>query len=181
MKLSKGQGMSLFIVTVAATQNNSDLFINDQEIQFVLAEKSDKPIINLNAETVLSWVKKATTIEDVRRLGYEVTLLFSSDRFNIYAYYEVNNTDIILTAIAGETQITSVVAPAEFLIPDKIGMVCDSYLLDDMWVRPNAELVGDTILGYAGEDGKMLTDDSLVQIITKASLGDYADYVWVYD
>lgn len=169
------------VVTVTSTQTSSDLFISDQELLFALAEKSDKPIINLSAETILSWVKKATTIEDVRRLGYDVTLLFSSDRFNIYAYYEINNTDIILTAIVGETQITSIVAPAEILVPDKIGTVCDSYLWGDVWVRPNAELVGHTILGYAGKDGKMLTDDSLVQIMTKASLGDYADYVWVYD
>lgn len=163
------------VVTVTSTQTSSDLFISDQEILFVLAEKSDKPIINLNAETLLSWVKKATTIEDVRRLGYEVSLEFSSPRQDVYEEYGIENTDVKLESIWETTYITSILAPAEMLIPEYIGKPGNEFYIDGVLVIPNATAYGNPLVQYGWDNDDIITKDTPVLIITEVSFNTAVD------
>ncbi len=157
------------VIRLRLTQKNSDLFIEDQKIKFVLTDKSDKPIINIDAETIFSWVKNATTIEDIRRLGHEVSLEYSSPRMNVDEHYGIKNTDIKLFSIWDSTCITSILAPAELLIPDYIGKPGNQFYIDEVLVIPNATNYGNTFVPYGWENDDIITKDTPVLVVTETS------------
>ena len=152
---------------------------DDQEIKANLEKKSSKPVDNLDAETILSWVKKPTTIEDVNRLGCEVSLEFSSPRMDVYEWYKIENTDIRLMSIWDTTNITSILAPAELLIPEHIGTRGNEFYINDVLVIPNATGYGNPFVPYGWNNDDVITKDTPVLVITEVSFNTaVADGGW---
>ena len=169
-------------ILLKTTENVSEMYIDVKYVSFNLSEKSDKPLVNISSDNILEWVKKSTTIEDLNRLGYETYLFYTPGKWLNYNIYKIKNIEEIqlITPRYDDTHILSIIAPADILIPDKIGETCYSFFIDNVFVQPNANDKGDTWLPYYGQEGLVLSKESLVVVASEASL-NVSDYLNLYD
>lgn len=168
---------SILRLSIKTENKNSENYISDQEVAFYLSEKSDKPIMSLDAKTLFSWVKTPTTIQDVKRFGYDAILEYSSPRMNIFEHYRIKNTDVQLASVWESINISSIRAPAELLIPEYIGQPGDPFYIEDVLVIPNATDYGNTFIPWGNENNAAIKKDTPVLILSEksvnAALGDY--------
>lgn len=162
-------------LSIKTDEINSENYISNQEIAFDLSEKSDKPILSLDAKTLFSWVKTPTTIQDVKRLGYDVILEFSSPRMDIYEYYKIKNTDIQLASVWESINISSIRASADLLIPEYIGQPGTPFYIEDVLVIPNATAYGNTFIPWGNENNAIIKEDTPVLILTEKSVNAVLD------
>ena len=115
-----------------ASENNTEFF-------FDLTEKSSQPIIQINSEMLLNWLKEEITIERIVALGYELECVEIYDRTGSNRLYRIQYTEIYLDIYGYVEQfdiygkdadgnftdgrLYGVTAPAEIIAPSKIGNV----------------------------------------------------------
>ena len=135
-----------------------------------MSEKSNKPIDVIDVETILSWVKDSTTIEDLENSGYEVDLEWEPTHMVCYSWYKIENTDIQLNTLWGGTEITSIVVPARLIVPERIGKTGNKFYIDNVLVLYESTdyFEGMFISGSWGECD-VVKSDSKVLLISKES------------
>lgn len=138
--------------------------IGNQNVEFKLSDKTDKPaILQVTSELLLSWLKTPTTADDITSLGFELERDNNSEItagggvLSNANLYRIANTDIQLFFYAkdlsnqkvlyenggkGDKQIVcAVFANAEYLLPNKINNSCEVYIEDDTLFVPGGSLM----------------------------------------
>lgn len=182
-------------LSVKTTTKNSDVGMGDFDTSFLLTQKSDKPFgTTLDRETLLSFVKGKTTLNDLKRAGFEVVLERQLDRSANSNAYRIKNTDIFLAVYnydvsqytnssesfenfqLNEPAVFAISAPASVIISDKIGEVIDPYVDDNILYVPDGEIT--TYYGKVGFDSPYppkasdIKDDTVVGFTSKNILGE---------
>lgn len=142
----ENEGLSLTITPDSAQPEN---------VYFSLSDKSDKPQQNkITAETILSWLEKKTTDKELKALGYDITHLRPLYKDAGSSLYRIDNTEIELAMFDYDISLTdsfysdeftesedllafAYSAPAEILIPDKIGQTTRPFVEGDILYLPN--------------------------------------------
>lgn len=158
-------------VSVKTEEQNADNHIDDCEVQFNYADKSDAPITkNINRELLLSWLKKGVSRDDIIAQGYEPEYTTQLGNGNAGNLYQIKNTDVKVEvndfANNNILSVMSLMAPAKLIIPDAIntkvryinkdGILYIPYGESGMGVRPTKDT------------GNTITDDTMVAATSKA-------------
>ena len=158
-------------VSVKTEEQNADNHIDDCEVQFNYADKSDAPITkNINRELLLSWLKKGVSRDDIIAQGYEPEYTAQLGNGNAGNLYQIKNTDVKVEvndfANNNILSVMSLMAPAKLIIPDAIntkvryinkdGILYIPYGESGMGVRPTKDT------------GNTITDDTMVAATSKA-------------
>lgn len=132
--------------------------VGDLDVSFLLNQKSDKPIeAPIDAQTLIGWISKKTTESDLRRQGYEFSFVEYLERNGAESLYKIDNTDVEFTLYnydaskavsraredsypVNDKIIFSVSAPAEILLPDKIGSSTEPFVENDVLYFPCSTL-----------------------------------------
>lgn len=155
-------------VSIKTEEQNGDNHIDDCEVQFNYADKSDAPITkSIDKELLLNWLKKGASINDVKAQGYEfeyLKLIIRQYTDAAGGLYQIKNTDIQIEV--GATEIMSITAPAKLIIPDAINTNVKYINKDGVLYIPYGELG----LGVrpTNETGNTITDDTMVAATSKA-------------
>ena len=158
-------------VSVKTEEQNADNHIDDCEVQFNYADKSDAPITkNINRDLLLSWLKKGVSRDDIIAQGYEPEYTTQLGNGNAGNLYQIKNTDVKVEvndfANNNILSVMSLMAPAKLIIPDAIntkvryinkdGILYIPYGESGMGVRPTKDT------------GNTITDDTMVAATSKA-------------
>ncbi len=147
--------LSLEIKTTAAV---SDLSMGDITAVFQVSDKSDQPFAEeINADTLLGFVKNKTTLGNLNQRGFEVTFVSALYKDTGSSCYKINNTDIQLAIFnydisksdeyygnadtsVDDPIVFGVSAPAETLIPDYVGKTNDPVVINNVLYVPDGNL-----------------------------------------
>ena len=156
--------------SIVFKEGNTDSNIPDKERSFLLSEKSNKPIDVIDVETIISWVKSPTTIEDVRNMGYEVDLEWEPTHMVCYSWYKIKNTDIQLNTLWGGTEITSIVVPARLIAPEHIGKAGNKFYIGNVLaLYESTDFFAGMFIPDSWGECDVVKSDSKVLLISKES------------
>ncbi len=183
-------------VDITTDMKSSDFSMGELSVQFLQTQKEDRPFVNeISKETILSWVKNLTYLEDVKRAGYELEYVDDGALYSFGVQYKYNivNTDIML--ITSDPDLTkypyklqgfelksvvvlAVIAPAELICPEKIGQVGFVFTENEIIYAPNADAAGisqndfgESTLYLSIGTGGDITTESFVGVSLKKLLG----------
>lgn len=158
-------------VSVKTEEQNADNHIDDCEVQFNYADKSDAPITkNINRELLLSWLKKGVSRDDIIAQGYELEYTTQLGNGNAGNLYQIKNTDVQVEvndfANNNILSVMSLMAPASLIIPDSINTNVRYINKDGILYIPYGELS----MGVrpTKDTGNTITDDTMVAVTSKA-------------
>lgn len=158
-------------VSVKTEEQNADNQIDDCEVQFNYADKSDAPITkNINRELLLSWLKKGVSRDDIIAQGYEPEYTTQLGNGNAGNLYQIKNTDVQVEvndfANNNILSVMSLMAPASLIIPDSINTNVRYINKDGILYIPYGELS----MGVrpTKDTGNTITDDTMVAVTSKA-------------
>lgn len=158
-------------VIIKTEEQNSDNHIDDCEVQFNYADKSDAPITkNINRELLLSWLKKGVSRDDIIAQGYEPEYTTQLGNGNAGNLYQIKNTDVQVEvndfANNNILSVMSLMAPAKLIIPDAINTNVRYINKDGILYIPYGELS----MGVrpTKDTGNTITDDTMVAVTSKA-------------
>lgn len=154
------------------------------EEKFLLSEKTSRPTVQIDVETLLDWVDRGLTIDQLTELGYEISFERMTGRRGGDSIYRIEYTDIRLTVLEftiGNASICGFSAPAEMVAPFMIGEDAMPLVKGDIVYWPNAHMTSlwftdtGTWFNYA-EEGIVL-ENTEIGITTRSVLSgiDY-DY-----
>lgn len=155
-------GIKVYIKT---EEQNADNHIDDCEVQFNYADKSDAPITkNINRELLLSWLKKGVSEDEILAYGYELEFTEFLENGNAAGLYQIKNTDVQVDI--EHDLIVAITAPAKLIIPDAISTNVKYINKDGILYIPYGELG----LGVrpTNETGNTITDGTMVAATSKA-------------
>lgn len=172
--------------SVELNLNNTDLvsgiYIQNTNAQFKLDERQDQPISkDVNADLLKKIVSEKTTINDLKRDGYEISFLKKLSDYNDTRLYKFDNADITLVAAGNKAKegvravvyedekgiaqfkyikvdpieadvIEAVIAPAKLLAPNLVGQSSNTSSL--AYVEGDILVCPDSDVSQ-GEDGEM--------------------------
>lgn len=158
-------------VIIKTEEQNGDNHIDDCEVQFNYADKSDAPITkNINRELLLSWLKKGVSRDDIIAQGYELEYTTQLGNGNAGNLYQIKNTDVQVEvndfANNNILSVMSLMAPASLIIPDSINTNVRYINKDGILYIPYGELS----MGVrpTKDTGNTITDDTMVAVTSKA-------------
>lgn len=157
-------------VSVKTEEQNADNHIDDCEVQFNYADKSDAPITkNINRELLLSWLKKGVSRDDIIAQGYEPEYTTQLGNGNAGNLYQIKNTDVKVEvndfANNNILSVMSLMAPAKLIIPDSINTNVRYINKDYVLYIPYGRLgMG---ISPTQETGDTITDDTMVAATSK--------------
>lgn len=188
-------------------ENKGKVYIPDYENIFLTKDKSDAPFSkNITKEYLLDIINNNTTLQDLKRDGFEVSFISPILEGTDNCIYKIDDTDILLevhsydASVYGnrsgtldlsdvkkltEPIIFAVNAPAALIIPGEIGEFNKPFINDDVIYVPDADF--DLGFGvYYGIDFKndnMIKSNTPVSIISKSKLtvDDFAEYVSAFN
>ncbi len=165
---------------------------NNWKTFFDISDKSDQPILEeINASTIKSWLKSKTTEQNIKSLGYQLVFEHALYKDTASSQYNIKNTEIKVALFDYDISKTDgtigstapildsktafgFTAPANILIPEKIGQSALPYIEDDILYIPNSEMeqsykqldfyIPDT------ERTDIITDDMQIGCTSKALL-----------
>lgn len=144
-------GISLHC-SVDGKDNNTELF-------FKLSERSDKPLNTIDVETLLSLLKKKTTISQARTMGFEITGYENWQ--NRFVRCMIKDTDIHLNASVIENEIYEIGAPAEVIASSYIGKKCAYFFKGDFLYLVNYDYYEGDFCVYGGVN--LLSSKSVIE------------------
>lgn len=181
-------------LSVKTEKESSDLSFGTFESSFVTSEKSDKPFTEqLNRETLLGFVKETTTMNNLKRRGFELTFEKNLYKSSAAGEYRIKNTDVYLaiftynllisTDYYGDSEtsvedpiVFGVMAPAKIIIPDHIGEDNTPFEEDGYFYVPDGELAQYSHpldLGMVDlREKKEITNDTQVAFVCKNTVGE---------
>lgn len=158
-------------VSIKTEEQNGGNHIDDCEVQFNYADKSDAPITkNINRELLLSWLKKGVSRDDIIAQGYELEYTMQLGNGNAGNLYQIKNTDVQVEvndfANNNILSVMSLMAPAKLIIPDAINTNVRYINKDGILYIPYGELS----MGVrpTKDTGNTITDDTMVAVTSKA-------------
>ena len=200
-------------VDITTDMKSSDFFIGELSVQFLQTQKEDRPFVNeISKESILSWVKKQTYLEDVKRAGYELEYVGGGYLYSSVLQYEykIANTNILIITTNGDLTkytgqysenppmldkdaIIAVIAPIDFIYPNKIGQSANVFCENEVVYVPNAygvqffysdslEFLNISVAGsfefYNTMDSRTMSElliksDSMIGITSKILIGEY--------
>ena len=121
------------------------------EVVFSFANKSDEPLVVLDRETLLEWLDKGLSANEIRAMGYELKGVVTQDQGEIVTY-RIANTDVYLTIssihLASEAylfndfeNLIGIQAPASILAPSAIGQAATPYDEGEFYFWPDRGLI----------------------------------------
>lgn len=161
-----------FDVNISTDTKNSEISMDDTTVFFPLSEKSDKPFTEvINIDTLLGFLRNKTTLTDIQRKGYDLILSGSVFENRGSLSYNIKNTDINIR-FSYEKIVGAISAPAEIVIPDRIGETNDPFIQDDILYVPDGNLSdGSSILGQITDiQKKVVSAKTNVCFASKESL-----------
>lgn len=184
-KFSGAQGTATLVLEneaitlkIDANDGDKELTVPKEKITFKLSEKSTKPISNIDAQTLLSWVNKSTTVEDLKALGYKINLDYYPTHSNLYCTYKIEDSDVVLNTFIGGDTITSIEAPARVAIPEYVGKSNSKIRIGKVFVFYGYCPVPSILIPGPNNGinpSKKITGESRVLLMSKASLEPMAD------
>lgn len=131
------------IIDVKTNTTESDVSIGNISVDFLLEEKSDKPLVQIDAEMLLKWVRQKYTLQDIQRLGYEVeplsirvykikntSIIFSTSNYDLLTYEPVSEEFVFVAS-----------GPVSIVLPGKIGFTNDPFVENEILYYPDTEIV----------------------------------------
>ena len=177
-------------LSLVTTTQNSEVSMGSFDATFYLDQKSDKPFTEqLDAETILGFVKNRTTMSQLNQMGYELVFDGAVYKSTNESRYSIKNTDISFAIYTYDPVIASyetseskvdepfvvaVSAPANIIYDDIIGKTNTPFLKDDILYVPDGDfsLFG----GLLGDPGHIeLTDissDTKICFTSRSLIGD---------
>ena len=181
------------------TENKGKIYIPDYENTFSVKDKSDAPFSKeITKEYLLNIINNNTTLQDLKRDGFDVSFVSNMPAETDEYIYKIDDTDILLevhsydASIYGhytdhsdvkklaEPIIFAVNAPAEYIIPSRIGEINKPFINDNIIYVPDA----DFDLGFKIDYGIDFKNDNIksntpVSIVSKSKLtvDDFEEYV----
>ena len=158
--------------------------IEEGTISFLLKDKTDNVLSNLNAETLVNWLKEEKSVNELILEGIEL----EKENFHprslsgMYVKANVKNTDIEIYWSRYDTEynlienerdkpIIMINAPAYILIPEKIGTTITPFVENDIFYMTGMDSWGGDF-GYYIYSSDTIKQDTSVSIIYKESFSD---------
>ena len=180
------------ILKITNTEKVSDVFVPDNNINFLLSDKSDQPIQkSVTIDFLKQILKNETTIGDIKRQGYDISFDSVSSGFEMASenMYKFDNTDISLEVSFysegnkddDSVTVFVVYAPMSVVDPDRVGDIDDPYIDGEFVFYPNGSysdgyggLLSDNSRGI---EKKEITDDTIVafKLMTEQDKQYYED------
>lgn len=145
-------------IDVTTNIKAGNLYLGDIHVAFSLTQKTDRPMVKeVTKETILSWMTNLTYVEDLKTAGYELEYIDNSGQYDesFGTQYKIANTNILiitttedLTKDTGQYSenppmldkdaIIAVIAPIDFIYPNKIGQSANVFCENEVVYVPNA-------------------------------------------
>lgn len=185
----QNDGLKLSITTKV---KNSDLNIGNIEEAFLLNQKSDKPFAEeLDADTLLGFIKNKTTVSVLKQKGINIEFVSALNLRNTSSsFYKIENTDIQLVICdydisktdeyygneetsVNDPIVFAIQAPANIVIPSKIGNNCEQFEENGIMYTPNFVIGQEySVLDIFGDTKETtIKKDTIVSCVSESTIG----------
>lgn len=173
-------------INLKIRRDQTESEIGSKSVFFALNEKSDSPILEeITAETIKQWLLNGINESELKARGYELVFETALYKDTAESQYGIKNTDIKVALynhdiskaddpFVDDRTAVGFSAPANILIPDKIGGSPAPYVENDILFVPNSLLVltGNPIDFWIQEEISAIGNDTMVSCTSKAMVGD---------
>lgn len=185
----QNDGLKLSITTKV---KNSELNIDSIAETFLLSQKSDKPFTEeLNAATLLGFIKNKTTVSDLTQKGINIEFVSPLYKDTGSSLYKIKNSDVYLAVYdfdisktddfygneetsVNDPIIFAVQAPSNIISPSKVGDDCKHFEENGILYAPNF-IVGQEyhVLDFIENDTKETTiqKNTIVSCVSESTIG----------
>ncbi len=148
-------------LTISTIASDADISIGEFNITFRIENKTDRPLTRtVTKDLLLEWISTQTYIDDIKALGYELEVYEPmGEGGTVGTLYTVANTDISLLTVDFDmtrydgsdwyaypdlkgNAIYAIIAPAQFIYPEKINQSACVFSENDIVYVPNGNTIG---------------------------------------
>ena len=185
----QNDGLKLSITTKV---KNSELNIDSIAETFLLSQKSDKPFTEeLNAATLLGFIKNKTTVSDLTQKGINIEFVSPLYKDTGSSLYKIKNSDVYLAVYdfdisktddfygneetsVNDPIIFAVQAPSNIISPSKVGDDCKHFEENGILYAPNFIVDQEYhVLDFIENDTKETTiqKNTIVSCVSESTIG----------
>lgn len=180
----RNEDIIIKIKTETTTGNTS---YGNIELSFKLTEKSDKPLTKeVDAETLKKWMSKRHTLTDIKTDGFELIFDYGNSA-TTWNCYNIANTNVFVNSFDKELPDLSeplkdgtkdvvfvYVAPAELVIPNKIGVKSGPFITNNVIYFPygGVSCVPPVWLDFWYSDEDVIENDTPIACLSKALVSE---------
>ena len=124
----------------------SDSESKERELFFELADRTDKPIMEIDPDTLKCWLDENLTYKQIAEYGYDLEEVAVLDRAGADRMYKIQYTDIYLMIYGVyidndyDSVLLGITAPAELILPSREGKSLEPVIIGDTLYCPYAQL-----------------------------------------
>lgn len=180
------------IKLIVETDSQNDFSIGNIEYTFKFENRSDAPLsADLTKDELIHWAKSKITASELKKKGYEPIFEAPIEKMPEYSTYIIKDTDIKVALYAWDISkyegwwpdddddyvddmiLFGVSAPAQLIIPDKVGNTSEPFIENDILYFPNGKFgTSPGVIGlWTQEPINVIEKDTPVGFVAKSAIG----------